>query len=143
MPTLRNEMVIEASASDVWRVLGNLDSPPEWVPGVTEATTSGDMRVCRTLEGEEIHERIHGYDDARRTWSYEQTRVPLPITGSSGTLTVHDHGETARVEWEARFDVAAGADPAQLVPMVDGYYRQTLELLRQRVERETEASAGP
>jgi carbon monoxide dehydrogenase subunit G len=138
MPTLRNEQRIDATPDAVWGVLGDLESPPEWIPGVTEASIAGDDRLCRTADGEEIRERIHAYDAARHTWSYEQSVVPLPITGSSGTLTVEPDGEGSRVEWEARFEVADGADEAQLVPMIDGYYRQTLEQLRRRVEGETE-----
>jgi carbon monoxide dehydrogenase subunit G len=139
MPTLRNEQQIDATPDEVWSVLGDLESTPEWIPGVTEASVNGDSRVCRTADGDEIRERIHGYDAAARTWSYEQSAVPLPITGSSGTLAVQPDGAGSRVEWEARFEVAGGADEAQLVPMIDGYYRQTLEQLRRRVEGETDA----
>jgi carbon monoxide dehydrogenase subunit G len=139
MPTLRNEQRIDATPDDVWRVLGDLESTPQWIPGVVEASVTGDSRICRTADGGEIRERIHGYDAAAHTWSYEQSVVPLPITGSSGTLAVRPDGDGSRVEWEARFDVAESADEAQLVPMIDGYYRQTLEQLRRRVEGETEA----
>jgi carbon monoxide dehydrogenase subunit G len=139
MPTLRNEQRIDATPDDVWSVLGDLESTPEWIPGVVAASISGNDRLCRTADGQEIRERIHGYDPAARKWSYEQSVVPLPITGSAGTLSVVPDGERSRVEWEARFDVADGADEAQLVSMIDGYYRQTLDQLRRRVEGETEA----
>jgi carbon monoxide dehydrogenase subunit G len=139
MPTLRNEQRIDATPDDVWRLLGDLESTPEWIPGVTEAFVTGDSRVCRTADGHEIRERIHAYDAGLRTWSYEQSVVPLPITGSVGTLAVQPDGDGARVEWEARFEVADGADEVELVPMIDGYYRQTLDQLRRRVEGETDA----
>jgi carbon monoxide dehydrogenase subunit G len=139
MPTLRNEQQIDATPDEVWRVLGDLESTPRWIPGVVEVSVSGDDRLCRTSDGHEIRERIHGYDAKRRTWSYEQSVVPLPIASSAGTLTVVPDGDRSRVEWEARFEVVDGADEAQLVPMIDGYYRQTLEQLRRRVEGETEA----
>ena len=134
MTTLRKEIRIDAPVEAVWEVLGDLESTPEWIPGVAEATVSGDRRVCRTTDGEEIHERIHGYDEAARTWSYAQSVVPLPITGSAGTLRVRESGVGSVVEWEARFDIAEGNDPEQLVPMIDGFYEQTLESLRRRVE---------
>jgi Polyketide cyclase / dehydrase and lipid transport len=135
MPSLRNEIHVDASPDAVWAVLGDLTSTPEWIPGVVAATMDDDQRVCRTADGQEIHERIVGYSEADRSWGYEQSKVPLPIRGSRGTLKVHEEGSGARVGWEASFELADPAQEAQLVPMIDGYYRQTLESLRDRVER--------
>jgi hypothetical protein len=135
MPTLHNEIRIDAAADTVWAVLGDLTSTPEWIPGVVEASVEDGRRVCRTADGQEIRERIVDYSDADRSWGYEQSQVPLPITGSRGTVRVHDDGEGARVVWDASFDVPDVDQADQLVPMIDGYYRQTLESLRERVER--------
>ena len=55
--------------------------------------------------------------------------MPLPIERSRGTLRVVRDGSRANVEWEAEFDA-----PEEVAIMVDGYYRQTLEALRRRVE---------
>jgi carbon monoxide dehydrogenase subunit G len=129
MPSLRNEIAIAAPADDVWRILGDLAATPEWIPGVVEAKVDGFDRVCRTVEGGEIHERITSRSDAERSLSYEQSRVPLPISGSRGTLRVDDNGDGSRVAWEAEFDA-----PDEVAAMVDGYYRQTLEALKRRVE---------
>ena len=129
MPSLRNEIAIAAPADDVWRILGDLTATPEWIPGVVEANVDGDVRVCRTADGAEIHERITARSDEARSFSYEQSRVPMPISGSRGTLSVADSGGGSRVTWEAEFEA-----PEQVATMVDGYYRQTLEALKRRVE---------
>jgi mxaD protein len=135
MPILHNEIRIAASPDAVWAVLGDLASTPEWIPGVVEASVENGRRVCRTADGQEIREQIVDYSEAGRSWGYEQSQVPLPITGSHGTLRVHDDGDGARVVWEASFEVVDPAQEDQLVPMIDGYYRQTLESLRDRIER--------
>jgi carbon monoxide dehydrogenase subunit G len=129
MPTLSNEIAIAASADDVWGILGDLRATPEWIPGVVEAEVSGRDRFCRTADGGEIRERITDRSDEQRSFSYEQRRVPLPISGSKGTLRVVEDGDGSRVEWEAEFEA-----PAEVAAMVDGYYRQTLEALKLRVE---------
>jgi carbon monoxide dehydrogenase subunit G len=127
MPRLRNEIEIDASADEVWSLVGDLEATPEWIPGIVEARVEGDRRVCRTADGQEIHERVSASDDDR-TLTYEQSRVPLPIQGSRGTIRVVGNGTGSRVEWEAEFEA-----PAEVATMVDGYYKQTLESLRERV----------
>jgi uncharacterized protein YndB with AHSA1/START domain len=134
MPTLHYEIRIDAPAAAVWAVLGDLASTPEWIPGVVEASVDDGRRVCRTADGQEIREQIVDYSEEGRSWGYEQSQVPLPITGSHGTVQVHDEGDGARVAWEARFEVVDPAKEGQLVPMIEGYYKQTLESLRNRVE---------
>jgi carbon monoxide dehydrogenase subunit G len=127
MPRLRNEIEIEAGADEVWSLVADLTATPEWIPGIVEARVEGDGRVCRTADGQEIHERVTTSDDDR-TLTYEQSRVPLPIEGSRGTIHVVDDGKGSRVEWEAEFDA-----PDEVAAMVDGYYKQTLESLRERL----------
>ena len=129
MPTLRNEIAIAAPADEVWRILGDLTATPEWIPGVVEANVEGDERICRTADGAEIHERITARSDETRSFSYEQSRVPMPISGSRGTLGVVENRTGSRVTWDAEFEA-----PEQVAAMVDGYYRQTLEALKRRVE---------
>lgn len=128
MPRLENEIAIAASPEAVWAVVGDLEATPEWVPGIVEAKVEGNRRVCRTAEGEEIHEEVVG-SDPDRTVTYRQTQVPLPVADSRGTLKVVPAAGGSRVEWVAEFDA-----PDEVATMVDGYYKQTLELLKRRVE---------
>lgn len=128
MPRLRNEIHIDASPEEVWAIVGNLAATPEWIPGIVEAAVDGATRVCRTADGNEIHETITERSDDSRTLSYEQSRVPLPIDGSRGTMRVRSNGDESVVEWEAEFEA-----PDEVASMVDGYYKETLESLRRRV----------
>jgi carbon monoxide dehydrogenase subunit G len=133
MPALRNSVRVERSPEEVWNLLGDLAAAPEWVPGVVEARVEGPERVCKTADGAEIRERIDGYSARERKFSYVQTQVPLPITGSRGTLRVLGEGTEAEVVWEAEFEPAEGA-PENLPELVEGSYRQALDSLRRRVE---------
>jgi hypothetical protein len=129
MPRLHNSIPINATADEVWAVVGDLESTPQWIPGITSAAVDGERRVCRTADGNEIRERIFDYSAEGRTWSYEQSQVPLPIEGSRGTVRVRPNERGAHVEWEAEFEA-----PDEVAAMVDGHYKQTLESLRRRVE---------
>jgi carbon monoxide dehydrogenase subunit G len=127
MPRLHNEIEIEAGADEVWSLVGDLEATPEWIPGIVEARVEGDARVCRTADGHEIHERVTT-SGADRTLTYAQSRVPLPIERSHGSIRVVGDDTRSRVEWEAEFEA-----PDEVAAMVDGYYKQTLESLRDRV----------
>jgi carbon monoxide dehydrogenase subunit G len=127
MPRLRNEIELDAGADEVWGLVRDLEATPEWIPGIVEARVDGETRICRTADGNEIHERV-ATSDADRTLTYEQSRVPLPIEGSRGTIRVVGDGSGSRVEWEAEFEA-----PDEVAAMVDGYYKQTLESLRARL----------
>ena len=129
MPTLHNSIAIDAAPDEVWSVLGDLAATPEWIPGIVSAEVTGDNRLCRTADGQEIRERIVDYSAEDRALSYEQSRVPLPIDRSRGTLRVLRDGAGSQVEWDAEFEA-----PDEIAAMVDGYYRQTLDALRLRVE---------
>jgi carbon monoxide dehydrogenase subunit G len=129
MPRLHNSIAIDAAPDEVWSVLGDLAATPEWIPGVVSAEVNGSDRLCRTADGNEIRERIVDYSAEDRALSYEQSHVPLPIERSSGSLRVVPDGARTHVEWEAEFEAAD-----EVAAMVDGYYRQTLEALKRRVE---------
>jgi carbon monoxide dehydrogenase subunit G len=129
MPRLHNSIAIDAAPDEVWSVLGDLAATPEWIPGVVSADVNGSDRLCRTADGNEIRERIVDYSAEDRLLSYEQSHVPMPIEGSRGSLRVVPDGARANVEWEAEFEASD-----EVAAMVDGYYRQTLEALRRRVE---------
>jgi carbon monoxide dehydrogenase subunit G len=129
MPRLHNSIRIDSTPEEVWAVVGKLHATPEWIPGITSADVQGETRVCMTADGGEIRERIFDYSAEGRTWSYEQSRVPLPIQGSRGTVRVLPNGSGAIVEWVAEFEA-----PDEVATMVDSFYKQTLETLRRRVE---------
>lgn len=133
MPKLQNSIRINASPEKVWQILGDPLATPQWIPGLTSAKMVGDSRVCRTMDGTEIEEQVQ-YSDQTRSFRYLQRRVPLPIHGSRGTMRVEQASEGSSVIWDAEFEVLDPTQEAQITQMIDGYYRQTLESLRSRVE---------
>lgn len=133
MPKLRNVIRISASPDEVWNVLGDPLATPSWIPGLADARIDGKVRVCTTTDGNEIVEEVD-YSDADRQFEYVQRQVPLPVKDSRGRMTVEAEGDGAEVLWDAEFEVLDPSQETEVVGMIDGFYKQTLESLRRCVE---------
>jgi hypothetical protein len=129
MPILENEIRVAASPEAAWRVVGDLAGVASWIPGVVAAEVTDGKRVCTLADGGEIHESITNFSDERRSYSYEQTRHPLPLESSSGTFTVYPHEEGARIVWLADVEVA----DAPIEEMVTAGYAAAMEALANRL----------
>lgn len=134
MAKLHNTIKFNAPPDKVWAVLGDLTKCNEWVPGVTSATLEGMKRVCKTADGNEIREDISDYSEKDRTFRYAHTQVPLPVRNSRGKFTVKAEGPGSLVIWDAEFEVLDSAQETEVTRMIDGFYKQTLESLRKRIE---------
>ena len=132
---IQNQIKINASPDRVWAVLGDLAGVNVWVPGVTGAKLYGLNRVCTTADGHEIREEISGYSADERIYSYKHLQQPLPVNNSRGTLKVEADGPVSVVVWAAEFEVPDPAQEIEMVAMINGYYQQTLESLKQVVEQ--------
>jgi hypothetical protein len=56
--------------------------------------------------------------------------VPLPVRSSSGSFAVEPNGAGALLIWDAEIEVLDPAREAEVIQMLDGYYKQTLASLR-------------
>jgi carbon monoxide dehydrogenase subunit G len=61
MPKIINTLELTVDAGRAWQVLGDLTDAASWIPGVVSARMNGDVRVCTTVDGGEIRERISGF----------------------------------------------------------------------------------
>jgi uncharacterized protein YndB with AHSA1/START domain len=125
---LRNEIEIDATAEQVWDVLGDLAGTDEWLPGVIKTEVDGSTRVCTMADGSEIKEEISAYDPERHTFRFRHLQVPMPVEESGGSFLVE--AEPTRVVLESSF---RPLDPA-VGPMIEGAFQQALESLKRRVE---------
>jgi carbon monoxide dehydrogenase subunit G len=130
MPKMVNEITVAASPEEAWRVVGDLAGVDSWIPGVVKAKVADGKRVCTLADGGEIHESITSYSDEARSYGYEQTRHPLKLEKSTGTFTVYQHGDGARVVWHAEVEVAGPS----LEQMLRAGYAAALESLARRLE---------
>lgn len=133
MPQLHNTIRINATPDKVWEILGDPLATPLWIPGLTNARFDGNVRVCTTMDGSEIVEEVD-YSNERRSFRYIQMKVPLPVKNSRGSMDVQPDGSGSIVTWDAQFEVLDPSQETPMTQMIDGYYKQTLDSLRQRIE---------
>jgi uncharacterized protein YndB with AHSA1/START domain len=136
MLSITNTIDIKASPDDVWAVLVDMPATRRWLPGVTASQMDGDVRVCRMVDGQEVHERISDISADRRSYQFEHLRVPLPVRHSGGTFTVTagPGPDTAAVTLTTTFEPLDQSGADQLADMIDGAFQQSLQSLRRYIE---------
>lgn len=104
---------INATAEQVWAVIGDFGNAHSWLPMV-ESTTSeggnapGAKRVLNLVGGAKVYETLKNHDDAKMKYSY---RIPvdthdvniLPVNNYSSTISVKASGDNCTVTWKSGF----------------------------------------
>jgi uncharacterized protein YndB with AHSA1/START domain len=142
--TVTNTVEINAGPDEVWAVLADLPATRMWLPGVVSARMDGDLRVCTTGDGQEIHERISDLSAEDRSYRFQHVRVPMPVRASGGIFTVTpgtDPG-TSLVTLETTFEPLDPAGVDEVTGMIRGAFGQSLESLRRYVEEKVTWDAG-
>jgi hypothetical protein len=134
--TVTNTVEINAGQDEVWAVLADLPATRMWLPGVVSTRMDGDLRVCATGDGQEIHERISNLSPEDRSYRFHHVRVPLPVRDSGGvfTVTAGMAPGTAVVTLQTTFEPLDPAGADEVTNMIRGAFGQSLESLRRYVE---------
>ncbi len=142
---------INASASDVWAVIGDFDRAHEWLPMVTDSkaeggNTKGATRTLVLGPGVEIHETLKKHSDETMSYSY---KIPvsthdvniLPVNNYSSTLSVKSDGDGSVVTWKGAFyrgypnnDPPPELNDEAAVAAVTGVYQAGLAHLKDMIE---------
>ena len=117
---------IDASADDVWAVIGDFGGIGEWMPGIESCRVEGDDRILDTM-GMEITERQVSKDDTARVLTYSIT-TGAPVESHQAVITVTPTGTTSHLTWEV------DATPDEMAEVMASIYQQSLEALKTRVE---------
>lgn len=125
---------IDAGPERVWAVAGDIGRISDWLPALASSTLEGDERMCMTVEGTQLRERILERSDAERYYLYEIIDSPMPLRSYRSVLSVHGHEGHSHVGWTAEFEAADDAQLDELVQAFTHIYREGLESLRAHVE---------
>jgi hypothetical protein len=122
---------IPASAEQVWQLIGGFNSLPDWLPFIprSELSEGGRVRSLQTADGAVVIERLQGFDNAGKTYSYSILQAPFPATDYLATIKVEAQGEGARVTWSGRFE-PVGVSNEEVEALFNGIYQGGLEALR-------------
>lgn len=142
-------ITIAAPAAKVWNQSRNFSGLNTWHPAVdtdkiVEGTdnTVGAVRLLTLKGGGTIKEKLLGYDDAKRTFSYSILEGVLPVSNYKSTFTVTPAGKNkAKVTWSGSFQrkdtgpkPADNANDKTAKDAISGVYQSGLDNLKKVVE---------
>jgi len=132
MATLRREIRINASADEVWKVVGRPEILYLWFPGIVSSVVDGNTRTVTTGTGIPMPEEIITNDSLQRRFQY---RITAPLFRQHlATVDVLDVGDgTCMVVY------STDAEPAVMALVIGGATTGALEELK----RQFDAGAGP
>jgi hypothetical protein len=117
---------LQASAEEVWELIGGFNSLPTWHPAIKKSRIEGEGEgQVRTLDltgGATIRERLDRADEDARSYTYSILSGPLPVADYVATLCVREAGEGACVvEWSSEFNPDGLPEPAA-VEIIESVY---------------------
>ncbi|MEQ8666443.1 MAG: SRPBCC family protein [Rhodospirillales bacterium] len=131
MPKVSMTTDLQASADDVWKLIGGFNALPDWHPAVekSELKEEGQERILSLAGGGKIVERLEKINEHEREYSYSIKDSPLPVTNYTARLKVKDDGKGgSSVEWSSDFE-AVGTDN-EAMKVVENIYQTGFDNLR-------------
>ncbi|MDA7949120.1 MAG: SRPBCC family protein [Hyphomicrobiaceae bacterium] len=123
---------LNASADDVWKMIGHFNALPDWHPAVekSELTEAGQTRTLDLVGGGKIIEKLEKVDEGARTYTYSIVDSPLPVANYTATIKVSGEGSNSTIEWSSEFDPATGASPEDAMKAIQGVYQAGFDNLK-------------
>lgn len=101
MASISREIVIEASADVVWKVIGDFATgPSNMAPGfVTDTRTEDDARIVTFANGTVVRERLVTKDDDAKRLVYSVVGGTVTPEHDNAAMQVIAEGERCRLVW--------------------------------------------
>ncbi len=120
---------INAPAEAVWQTISAIAGVDKWLSMIKtcrlEGTGVGAKRVCTTVDGVTLYERIEAIDQENRVFEYSIPEPPMPFKNLLGAMKVitGDNLNESQVDWSATFEVGE-AQEAEVVAMLETIYSE-------------------
>ncbi|MFZ6049952.1 SRPBCC family protein [Pseudomonas sp. CR3202] len=126
---------LQASAEQVWQLIGGFDSLPDWLPFIPQSGLSegGRVRTLKSVGGDVIIERLLDFSESQRSYTYTILQGPAPVRDYQSTLRVQAQGRGSKVEWFGSF-TPENISEAEAQAMFEGIYKDGLAALKQAME---------
>lgn len=116
---------INASAADVWAVIGDFNALPKFVAAAVESKIEGEglgaVRVITLPDGAILKERLEAYDGEGMVLKYSLAEGPLPVENYLASMAVTPTEDGCEFEWSSRFD-ANGVSDEEARAAISGVY---------------------
>lgn len=125
--SVRHQVRIARSATDVWDLAGDPARLHEWFPGITACTVEGTTRTITLGTGLQLPEEILVSDAVQRRFQY---RITAPLFQfHRGTIDVIDLGDDTCVVL-----YSTDADPRTMALSIAGGTAGALDELKRQME---------
>ena len=133
MGTVRRQLRIARPADDVWAVVGDPATIPQWFPGIVDAKVDGSARIITTASGISMPEEIITNDSIQRRFQYRLTAGI--VRNHLATIDVFDLGDgTSLVAY------ATDCEPDAMALMIGGATGNALFALQRLLEPALDSS---
>ena len=122
---------LNASADQVWKLIGGFNALPDWHPAIekSELTEEGQTRTLSLAGGGKFIEKLEKVDDGARTYTYSIIDSPLPVSNYTATIKVSGEGDNSTIEWSSEYE-AAGASNDEALKAIEGIYQAGFDNLK-------------
>ncbi|MBI2856695.1 MAG: SRPBCC family protein [Chloroflexi bacterium] len=119
MAKIRNEVRINASPADVWKIVRDYGNVHAWSPLVRETKVEGKVRHCTLAEGAPapggvLHEEVLLVDDRTLRLEYSVVGAPFHVAFHGAAIEVFPNDGGSLVVWTTNVEpdeLAAGFSP--------------------------------
>ena len=135
MAQVNMKTVVNASAEDVWKVVGDFNALGKFVAAVAksdlEGSGVGSERTLTLQDGAQIVERLENFDGDKRTLEYSILSGPLPVENYLSKMEVKESGEgMCEACWSSSFD-PKGVSSEEAQEVIQGIYKMGFDGLKQ------------
>lgn len=135
MPKAKASGIINASAEQVWELVGDFNGLDRFVEAITDSTVSGSgegaVRILTLQDGGKVKEKLESLDNERRVLTYSIMESPMPIENYTGTLKVKElDNDRSEFSWSSTFEVV-DADENELTGALEGLYELGIKGLQE------------
>lgn len=134
--------MINAPASDVWRVIRNFNGLPDWTSFVAESRIEQNMppdqvgcvRTFTLRNGSRIRERLLALSDYDLSCTYSILESDMGVENYVATLSLTPvtDGNATFAEWTAEFDCPEEREQALIQQIGQGVFQSAFNALKQR-----------
>jgi mxaD protein len=99
---------INASATDVWTVVGDFNALPKFVEAATECKVDGEgvgaVRTITLPDGAKLKERLEEYDTDAMSLKYSILEGPLPVSSYLSAMKITSTESGCELTWSSEFN---------------------------------------
>jgi len=117
MATIRKIIDVETTPEAVWAKVSDVANLSKLIGFVEKSELEGNQRICTTVDGAKLVEKIISVDDANGRVVYSITQSPLDLDFHVAVMEITPASKGTRLTWTV--DLLPDTAAAHMEPMLD------------------------